>query len=1155
MSKTPTREQQLAIDTIDKNVVVSASAGSGKTSTMVERIISILKSNSATLNELLALTFTKAAAEEITTRLSLELNKYTNMPSICKQLVDLPTADISNIHSFCGQLIKKYFYIVNIDPNFGIVDDVEAKFLKNRAIDFTIQTLNKQNDQGFLQLTRAMRAVKDTTFLKTTLFEVHDFIENLKDKDGFLQNIALHSYETALDANECFSYLLNQMQEGARYHFSVLDTILKECTKNEYVFISDKIQSTVDFLKVLSSKDFSDVSFFKVVPVFENFLNTKMARELELQNDAKVARLNAQKFIEDYREIFAFGKKDAIVSSLQSAKVYAQEILKVYELFNNQYVKLKKTGNCLDFNDLETYALKILENKQANDAIAKKYKFVFVDEFQDTSEKQDAILGKINAFANVFVVGDPKQSIYAFRNARPDLMLKKIDNFEKTEDGININFNANFRSSKAVLDFVNMVFDKVMTKKAVDIDYKAKARFDTSKLKTDTQTSQPKVFIGVLADVPQKEKKESKKTDGAQEVYSVLKAQNLNAHEEESLSEEDLIVQYVSNLFKSGTQIFDKSLNCERALKYSDICILSARRKNFENIYKKLDEHGYSVVANYNLNLLDCGAVQTLHNTLKILNNYKDDIALGALLVSPIGGFSNQELVEIRSKNMDSKYFYIAVDEYRKNMGDEIAKKLNTFFKKIERYRFRLNFVSIFDIAYEILQEHDLMLYWLSFPNGKDTVKKVELFLNTINAKSFNSSVVDYISFVENFKSAFEIKFSSVSDDDSIKIMTIHNSKGLEFPVVIVAGAGDRFELSDKGALMLDSEFGLGFSSYDLEDMVKASSLVNFAIKNKKKINEIKEAMRVLYVACTRAKNYLAIIGKAKQIKQSIATDYSILQARSFFDWIFMGIDKNLDCEKEHVVQIGKDMELQVFLANQKGAEKITTDMPKISVAEDNSLATEISKSLKFCYPNISATNTNQKSSVSKLLTQGQSEDDIKSIEYEFLTDTTFRNTLEEASRVGIAYHKAFECVDFGSTDKDIIGKTVKENLSEEELILINPDKICKAVEVISGLIESGDRVYKEKKFMLYVPYNQAISGSLVADRVLVQGVVDLIIISKSRAIIVDYKTNKFKDDSTFLSKYNLQLKLYGMAVQKHFNVPKICTYIYSIEKGKLIEL
>ena len=909
-----TEEQQKAVDTVDRAIIISANAGSGKTSTMVTRLVSIITNKLASVEEILALTFTRSAATEMKQRLSsklqeLLLDENNDKKFIENQINELNVADISSLDSFCQKVIKKYFYTIDVDPNFAIIDEVEAGYLKATALESVL--LDYAPLEEFQTLSQILKDTKKFDNISSLILELSEFMFSLVDIEDYIKKV---TNKTKI-YNEVVKYTLNRFKRFIEHYKVTFLEYHKEIEFNNYELLRDNCNLMCDFCNLFQTFTLDQMSNLASYPNFLPFSRAKKGREpeeLDLQEKISADVNEFKKEIVEYLNVFCYGNIVEMSKHYEDSFTFVELVCKLTYDFITKYKELKEQRNVLDFTDLEDKAIKILSNQTVQDEVKKQYKFICVDEFQDTNEKQSALLNYICSEDNTFFVGDPKQSIYNFRQCDLNIFVRLIDEFKLDKSKLALSFNQNFRSHKHILEFVNQVFDKIMLKNVSNIDYKNENQFKNLKVlkfkyKGKIEKTRKVNYIERVK-VFKLEKdckglvfenyvlKTNKKLNQARKlkfnlrfnsksnVYSVVKEQTKKLSYEET-NEGMVAVSYILDFFNKKMQIIDPQTKKKRRVKFSDFVILLRSRTDFDVYIDALNRYNIPVSAKFKLNLVELPHIMQIINCVKAISNPRQDLPLVASL-KVVGKFSEEELFTIRENYKDGFYFE-SLENYDKQ--DNIFEKIKIYKEKMNNYRIFARNFSVSELIIKLIKECNVENELLKEENGVDMVSQLQLFISKLENKSFNDSCDEFLQFIENYKKAFQVDFSTVSSDNCVKITTIHDSKGLEFPITIIGGCGKAFNLSKQTDFVFTKELGVGCVDTDLSKRVKYGTIAQNAIFNQKQTDEILEEMRILYVALTRPKEYLALIGEYSKEKNEKIDDYSIMKCRSFYDFIMLG--------------------------------------------------------------------------------------------------------------------------------------------------------------------------------------------------------------------------------------------------------------------------
>ena len=895
-----------------------------------------------------------------------------------------------------------------------------------------------------------------------------------------------------------------------------------------------------------------------------------------------------------------------IINMYKILKKLEKIILEFSELFS----KRKKEKNIVDFSDVEHIALKILLDENGNPTeIAKKYQEKFeeiaIDEYQDSNLVQEYILTSISKGNNIFMVGDVKQSIYKFRQARPDLFLSKYKKYklkqEKTQkDDLKIQLFKNFRSRKEVLDFSNLIFSKIMSEELGELNYTEEEYLNLGAEYENTGEN-----LKTEIDIINIESSEEK-TENAEEL-EVEKTDEDSENDEETKEEverkEDIEVeaQFVANrikkLIESKFQVYDTKEKIQRDIKYKDIVVLLRSTKISAPIFEKeIIKLGMPVFSDSSSEYLESLEIQTIMNLLKIIDNPMQEIPLVATMRSIIGGFTDNELVEIR---LSDKYdnFYNTILKAKTNVNEKLRIKIDEFLNKLEMWRQEQQYLSLPELIWKIYNDTGYFNYVGLMKNGE--LRQANLKMLFERAKQCESisfkGLYNFINYIEKIKTSSKDMDSAKiigENDDVIRIMSIHKSKGLEFPVVILANVGKQFNLQDLNQkILLHPELGIGVKYIDYDLQIKYDTLSKRAIKNKIKIETLSEEMRVLYVALTRAKEKIIITGFIKKDKQNKMLENTekydklnlmlLQKAKSYLDWLMLVHIYN-ENEMEEISTWNNYTKEEILSICNEENSKENENISEIILDKINNFKLEentekqISELLNYKYKYIASTAIPTKTSVTEikesLLTEKQNtpkDEEQEDEQLEELPKPKFLQADEETqitnAEKGTLIHLCMQKLDIRKKEytindiKELVDKLVaKKNITEQEANSINLKKVLQFTKskIWKEMCEAKT-VEREKTFYINIPAKEIYKEN-VEEKVLVQGIIDLYYITKEdELILIDFKTDYVpnNDEKILANKYNLQLKLYKKALESATGKQVNKTFIYSTYLEKEINI
>ena len=1107
-----TPSQQKVINSDRNKILVSASSGSGKTTVMIERIVNLIKNHKVSLNNILVTTFTNAAAQDMKNklieRLTEALQEHEDKNFILDQLHNAETAQICTLHSFCADLIRKYYYVAGVDSAFTVIQDLEASLKKSKALKKVFDQYLESGDEVFLRLCDIFTRKRRMDKLAEHIVKIHAFYRTLPKREDWLNT------EPDLDAVD--EYINDYKKLADQYHARRAQKIIEYAKKIDY---GPAIAAAACILEGLSSGQFPS--------------------KLPSQNEPKDCDTLTSDFIKASSEFCKKAKEfyqkfyESISQDDNSNQELANKLLEVVGKFDKTYAELKKEDFELDFADLEHYAFDILSNEEVYKEIRQTYRYVFVDEYQDINPMQEAI---INLFADskLFFVGDVKQSIYRFRLCDPDIFIKKYRDFKSgaDPDNIAIDLNDNFRSVRSILDFNNEIFSRIMTKELGGVDYQDEAQFFARN--EDLASPYPAVNIAI-AQVP-KEQKLIPDT-----VYSVKNHLNLTTITDYK-AEADIIINEISKILQDGRVLKDGQ---PQPPDYSDIVILfrSLKNKSFE-IIKEISKV-YPVASGLETELLSRPEILMLVDYIKVIDNPYQDIALTGALKSVFGQIHENQLIKIRERYPNTEFFYQAVFKYKDQINDDISQKLNIFFENLAQDRKYAACHSLRELILHIITKYNYEEYLLTAFAQTD-FEYVELLLDLV--LQYNT-VTEFLDYIDNDVISPKIEMPANAQSKAIRVMTIHQSKGLEFPIVFVCGLGSRFNrLSDE--ILIDQRVKLGLKNYDFENRVKLDSKTRSAVRFFNLKKETEEEMRVLYVALTRAKYHLVLTGAINQnYKLKGLEPFEILRSQSYLDWILavLARDKNnllFGAPKFEQLKIAPCYNLQIIpIASVQNYSDF--GKPKLLLG-DKDLEEQIRQNLNVIYQ---AHRLNQKYTVTELSAPEESPQSV----FIYKDQELLLGGIER----GNAYHTLMKYIDLNCQSvEEVIAQMQKlqeqKLLSDDYIQLINPEKILKALKSDIILTAKQNTFYREREFLFYADASQLnLQGE---GKVLIQGVIDLLIFTNEGIIIADYKTTKGPDEY-LISLYQSQLNIYAKAAESVLGERVIKKVIYSFETDKEIYL
>lgn len=1160
-------EQRLAIKTRNKDILVAAGAGCGKTFVMIERIADNIIEKVASVDQLLVVTYTKAAASEMRVKLSNKINDLLADPQYSEddkaylrtQADLIGQSDICTLHKFCQNIIQKYFYVLDLDASFAICDDNEAKVLRNRAINQLFDDLIAANDADFLLLAKTFDDKRGFDKIAKYVYKIYEFLNNQPDISAYRQKVN-SAFNEDLSQNR-FAQVLNKNTAELFQHFTAIFRQLR--IDAQYLGLEKMVELLDNYVMMMSqvreSNDFETnlrYAFNIKLPALPR-TKAQSPEEDDLRAATRDAKEEFSKGLKNVLADYTTSDISQIKNDIMSGQGLVNAMLNLVEQFRNRYLTLKKEKNLLDFSDLEHYAYQILSNPQVNAEVRNRYKQIYVDEYQDVNDIQEGILNLVHDIRDIFLVGDVKQSIYGFRNTNPQIFLDKLDKFNSedkvTGSAIKIDLNNNYRSDQRVLDYVNWIFGVLMTKEFAGIDYSDGNAMNSA---SNYQHNNPKALPTVELMVVNKTKTESEKLSAAQ-IYTVSTAP-LVEDEEKSYAKAEAYAIYdrIMYLLSEQKTIYDAKKKIDRPIQFGDITILARTRSNaLMEILACLGELGLPIAPVSKESVLEEYEVEILLSYLKLIDNRADDIALTEFLVSPIVGLDEEDLCKIRVNFQQKEYFYQCVYEY--SQDDEIKEKIDFALDLLDFGRKKLINGSIYQTLMEFCDKTDYLNFVAAMPRGEERVRNIMGYLNSFIGTKYDYDLCDYLSNMSQNTEVEKILREPNTGASVIGVATMHQSKGLEYPIVFMVDCGHNYNIEDKkGDFLLSSELGIGMYTYDTESRIKRKTILHSAVKIASKDKDLAERQRLLYVAMTRAKNHLFISGAMRLDTfipyqsayglKSTQNDLSlILSSLTIDDVNTLRAVGSLSQEltKENIVKY------TVLDTPSDNAEQNNVTIPTKNKGITAKYVDILTKNADFDYPykkscatvlNTSVTALNHEASVQILENTLQNTEKSNSPEVEKI-DT----------EVGTAFHKAMEIIDFNLSTEGEVAEYLSKKLSADELKMVDCGKITKAINNLRPILQ-GAKLLREQEFSMRAPLCELIKTD-VCDEVFVRGIIDLVAVKDDEVILVDYKTSNSQDLQKTAQTYATQLNCYEKAVEAVLSRPVKQKFLYFFLQERLI--
>ncbi|HEK4626714.1 helicase-exonuclease AddAB subunit AddA [Clostridioides difficile] len=1266
-----TKEQLEVIESRECNLLVAAAAGSGKTAVLVERIIQMITSreNPIDIDKLLVVTFTNAAASEMRERIGDAIGKALDEnpenKHLQNQLVLLNKSSITTIHSFCLDVIKSNFHRISLDPNFRIGDQTECAILKQEAIEEVFEDLYEERDEGFLNL-------------------VESYAERGGDKE--VQDIILGIYSFAMASPEPKKWLIDSAERfniDENFDFSqsiwaraILDTVKIEinglCLNMERALKEvESIEELETFAEKLSVeyKKIADISqacnkswdeaYKKMASMsFENYVKgvKRISKDApsyikESKEKAKAIRDKTKKSLESIVSATFNKDNDSIREEIKYLYNIVKPISNIVLRFEEEYSNKKREKGIIDFNDIEHFALNILTDVDekgniipSDIAVGYRNKFyeIFIDEYQDSNLVQEVLLKAVanTETPNRFMVGDVKQSIYRFRQAKPELFLQKYNNYndKKGSSHRKIMLYKNFRSREEVVDAVNYIFENIMNENIGEIEYTEKERLNLgANFNVDTDE---KSIIGGATEIHLIQKDNKLDDDIINDKDDRINNKENEIEEEEKLDNIQLEARMVGNIIKDLMKVnedgkiqkvYDKGIDGYRPVEFRDIVILlratSAWAPVFADELMNMDIPTYADVG---VGYFDTIEIKTILSLLQIIDNPMQDIPLISVLKSPIFGFTPEDLIDIRVQSKDKIFYEVLkstaeydgfTDSQNENESEfipseECINKSKDFLIKLKEFKEKSMYMSTDEFIWYLYTRTGYYAYVGALPGGSQRQANLKVLFE--RAKQFEETslkgIFNFVNFIEKLKKSSSDMGSAKTLGENanvVRIMSIHKSKGLEFPVVICSAMGKNFNTQDfKKSILYHHNLGYGPQFVDYERRISFPSIAKEALKSKINIENLSEEMRVLYVAFTRAKEKLIITGSTRNIQDSIKrwsngvesldtiSQYEILKGKNFLDWIMPCVLKHRDLSNL-LEEVGLDAVFSVehnskwygklwnkndILVEKKSDEEkesIEEILEKIDVdSPDSNYYNEIEEKLNYIYPYEFSTRKPATISVTEIKKiQNNYEEELINTIFEqkvILKKPLFIQNEEEREKIsgterGTIVHLVMEVLDLKNVSSvndiksQIRGFVSKGIITEKQASIVNPYKIYKFFASNIGkrmlnaeIINREKSIYAQVNMKDIYIYEKLINNDdkkfYDNESVMLRGIVDAYFEEDNQIVLVDYKTDFVNEENInqIIEKYKKQLDLYADIIETLTgkSVKEKCIYLFGVDEA-----
>ena len=1237
-----TPDQQRVIDTRDSNILVSAAAGSGKTAVLVERIIQKIcdEAHPVDIDRLLIVTFTSAAAAQMRERISKavakKLEEQPENEHLQKQSALIHNAQITTIDSFCLFVIRNNFNEIGLDPGFRVADEGEIKLLEGDVLNDLLEDCHTEAREEFLRFVESYSTGGSESRIEEAILRLYHFSMSYPFPEEWLEarkeDYKLNSLEE-LSQKPWF-------QGALRY----MDTVLTECEERlqrgleiasgiggpeQYrenliadLELIEQLRSTTDYQKLYDLFTYSS---------FTRLSAKKSDCDPVLKEVVKAIRDEVKKNITDLKKFLFLISPEDTLEDMKQCEGVVKELVSLTLAYKERLDAAKREKNIVDFSDMEHFALQILLEKdeegnliQRETALAFQDYFeeIMIDEYQDSNEVQELLLksisGETKGRFNRFMVGDVKQSIYKFRLARPEIFMEKYDTYENSvsaKDKVRIDLSMNFRSRREVTDATNFICGQIMKKQVGNVEYDEKAALYVGASYPEAQEEnlyQTELLIAT----------ENGETD----------SQTWNEKEKEAYMVADRIRELVGHFLVTDAQTGE-----QRPARYSDIVILFRATAGWDEDFRRvLSERGIPVHITSKTGYFQTLEIQGIVNFLKVLNNPLQDIPFFGVMKLPFFDFSEEEIARIRCFALDelkqqeqeerqNLFLYEQVKLYaeQNNVQEKdieadtkLVAKVKHLLEEIAKYRARVTYTPIKELIQQLIRETGYASYIGSMPGGEQRYANIELLLERAGAfeKTSFYGLFHFIRYLETMQEK-EVDFgeANILDEnaDVVRVMTIHKSKGLEFPICFVCGLSKQFNLMDtRQAILMDVELGIGVDCIDPNMRTKRKTLRKNIVAQRMKEDTRGEDLRVLYVALTRAKEKLILTAYEEDMEKKLRSNlyltfeeeeklpYSVMMsANSYFDLILAALMRHPSM-KEILESYGFEYEHHSLPYQEIAIEIVLRDINDISVSEvkelgrasileedlekvvesvDEELAEQLTQRLAYSYPHTYLEGLMVKTTVSELKKEAYEEAlepaaELFAQEREpYIPSFMKEEETVLGTQYGTAVHKVMELLSFSEEyagERNYVNQVSAEmeswitqgRVTRQDIACVSPFKIADFLKssLAQDMIQAKKRggLFKEQPFVLGISADKLNPKFPSAETVLIQGVIDAFYYDESGDIVLlDYKTDRVERAEELVERYKAQLDYYQEALEQITGKKVVKRCIYSFKLNEEIEV
>ncbi len=1195
-----TDAQKKAISQRGCNLLVSAAAGSGKTAVLVERIIRLVTEDMVDIDKLLIVTFTNAAAGEMRERILLALMEEIekggeNEEKLRRQISLLTKSHITTVHSFCINVVRRHFHLIDIDPAFKIGDTTELQIMLQDILEELLETEYEKGHEDFIRLVESFGGNRNDINLENLILKIYSFIQSKPYPEEWLREMVemFNLSQEELENSVWIQTIIDSIKIDLSGAKDLVNEAIKVCLR------PNGPESYLDALRndLKNIESLEKTLVYEGIASFNQLLSTISHDKLKrVSKDVdEELKKEAAKLRDSYKAIVDGTFKKDVFN--KSTELYLAEINDLYPVmkylyylvveFSQMYTNKKIDKGIIDFSDLEHYTLRILESEEVREEYRSKFEYIFVDEYQDSNIVQETIINRMKRDNNLFFVGDVKQSIYRFRLADPSLFLEKYISYVNDASGLNkrIDLSKNFRSRKEILDGVNFIFKNIMSEKLGEVEYdEAAFLYEGAKYERHRDGDIP-IEIDII----------EKNTDGLEDLDEEL--------EEMAIIEVEarIIANRIKELIEKTT--YDVKSESFRKIEYKDIVILLRTMKNWASIFNEvLKNESIPVYSDDNAGYLDALEIKIFLNFLSIIDNKRQDIPLLSVMRSPIGGFTTEELISIRASNKGTSY-YSAIESYIQSNEDNLSNKLCSFLDNLNKWADESRYFKLDEFIWRLMIDTGYYHYFGAMPGGMQRQANLRILVDRACEfdKSSSNGLFNFIRFIEKLKSNSGDMGTAKTlgeNENVVRIMSVHKSKGLEFPAVILAGLGKQFNLMDaRDDILIHKDLGLGPKYVDVKSRRYTNTLPQIAIKKKVKLESLSEEMRILYVALTRAKDRFILVGSVRDVPKESkkwckeTNLYYLSNSKNYLDWICNSLVKHsnggilrelagIEEGNENIYEdeAKEETSFKINILSRKDiymeekSEPISKKELRHKLENFNSYSPtlhkeEIEKRFNWSYEHNNSINIPSKMSVSDI--KKSSFKSIEALNYKIPSIVKMPKFLEgkkpfTKAEVGTIIHFVMQHLslknglDRESIEKKVDEMVIEELLTEEEAKVVDVEKILNFYKSPIGLrLLSSKSISRETPFVLNKKAPEILDIQDCSENLLIQGIIDCYFEEDNELVLIDYKTDYILegDLENMVEKYRGQMMLYKEALERITERKVKEIYIYSFELNKEVKV